>query len=91
MGDSRDDLMGAPGRGPVMAFLSWTAKDGLYGIDSSGGLNRGTDGGTTWKKVSTLPGGRPQALTAVAAEHGLAATRTGVFEKRLAVTSSGGP
>ncbi|GAA2427278.1 F510_1955 family glycosylhydrolase [Streptomyces coeruleofuscus] len=89
----------APGRGPVMAFLSWTAKDGLYGIDSSGRLNRSTDGGTTWKKVSTVPGGRPQALTAVGAEHVLAATRTGVFEsedggrtfkKRLAVTSSGG-
>ncbi|MGW0367728.1 hypothetical protein ACWDZW_02080 [Streptomyces coeruleorubidus] len=42
-----------------MVFLSWTAKDGLYGIDSSGGLNRSTDGGTTWKNVSTLPGGRP--------------------------------
>ncbi|MFF5519737.1 beta propeller repeat protein [Streptomyces coeruleorubidus] len=82
-----------------MAFLSWTAKGGLCGIDSSGGLNRSTDGGTTWKKVFTLHGGRPQALTAVGAEHVLAATRTGVFEskdggrafeKRLAVTSRGG-
>jgi photosystem II stability/assembly factor-like uncharacterized protein len=89
----------APGKEPVLAFLSWTAKDGLYGIDTSGGLNRSTDGGTTWKRVSTVPGGRPQALTAVGAEHVLAATQTGVFEskdggrtfkKRLAVTSSGG-
>jgi photosystem II stability/assembly factor-like uncharacterized protein len=89
----------APGKEPVMALLSWTTKDGLYGIDTSGGLNRSTDGGTTWKRVSTVPGGRPQALTAVGAEHVLAATQTGVFEsrdggrtfkKRLAVMSSGG-
>jgi photosystem II stability/assembly factor-like uncharacterized protein len=87
------------GQKPVMALLSWSTKDALYGIDMSGGLNRSTDGGTTWKKVSTVPGGRPQALTAVAAEHVLAATQTGVFEskdggktfkERLAVTSSGG-
>ncbi|MET9682870.1 WD40/YVTN/BNR-like repeat-containing protein [Streptomyces coeruleorubidus] len=26
----------AQGQEPLMAFLSWTAKDGLYGIDSSG-------------------------------------------------------
>lgn len=89
----------AQGQGPVMSFLSWTANDGLYGIDTSGGLNRSTDGGTTWQKASTVPGGQPQALTAVGAEHVLAATQTGVFEskdggktftKRLAVTSSGG-
>jgi photosystem II stability/assembly factor-like uncharacterized protein len=89
----------AKGQGPVMAFLSWTAKDGLYGIDTSGGLNRSTDGGTTWEKVSTVPGGQPQALTAVGAEHVLAATQTGVFEskdggktfkERMAVASSGG-
>lgn len=89
----------AEGEGPVMAFLSWTSKDGLYGIDTSGGLNRSTDGGTTWEKVSTVPGGQPQALTAVGAEHVLAATQTGVFEskdggktfkERMAVASSGG-
>ncbi|MBC7272916.1 MAG: exo-alpha-sialidase, partial [Streptomyces sp.] len=69
------------------------------GIDPAGVLNRSDDGGSTWKKVSTLPGGRPQALTAVGAEHVLAATRDGVYEpkdggttfrERLAVESSGG-
>ncbi|MGP4011674.1 F510_1955 family glycosylhydrolase [Streptomyces sp. 4N124] len=89
----------APAQQPVMAFLSWSTKDALYGIDTSGGLNSSADGGITWKKISTVPGGRPQALTAVAPEHVLAATETGVFEskdggttfkKRLAVTSSGG-
>ncbi|MGN9761956.1 F510_1955 family glycosylhydrolase [Streptomyces sp. SD31] len=89
----------AQGQKPVMAFLSWSTKDALYGIDMSGGLNRSTDGGTTWKRVSTVPGGQPQALTSVAAEHVLAATQTGVFEskdggrtfkERMAVTSRGG-
>ncbi|MFI2629074.1 hypothetical protein ACH5A2_01525 [Streptomyces collinus] len=45
-----------------------------------------------------MPGGRPRALTAVDAEHILAATQTGVYEskdggnsftKRLAVETSG--
>ncbi|MFD0503365.1 WD40/YVTN/BNR-like repeat-containing protein [Streptomyces chiangmaiensis] len=70
------------GKQPVMAFLSWTAKEALYGIDTSGGLNRSTDGGATWKSVSTLPGGQPQALTAVDAEHVLVATWDGVYESK---------
>ncbi|GGU44577.1 F510_1955 family glycosylhydrolase [Streptomyces coeruleorubidus] len=86
------------GEKPVMAFLSWAAKDALYGIDASGGVHRSSDGGGTWKKVATVPGGQPQALTAVDAEHILAATQTGVYEskdggktftKRLAVESNG--
>ncbi|MFF7642971.1 F510_1955 family glycosylhydrolase [Streptomyces canus] len=89
----------AGGKRPVLAYLSWQAKGALYGIDTSGGLNRSADGGTTWKKLATVPGGQPQALTAVGAEHILAATQTGVYEskdggktfiERLAVESSGG-
>ncbi|WNZ07678.1 hypothetical protein [Streptomyces sp. 11x1] len=83
----------------MLAFLSWKTADVLYGIGPAGDLNHSTDGGTTWKKVSTVPGGPPQALTAVGAEHVLAATQDGVheskdggktFRKRLAVESSGG-
>lgn len=89
----------AAGKQPVMAFLSWPAENALYGIDTSGALHRSTDGGSTWKKLATVPGGQPQALTAVGAEHVLAATQTGVYEskdggktfdRRLAVESSGG-
>ncbi|WP_413105742.1 F510_1955 family glycosylhydrolase [Streptomyces sp. Inha503] len=87
------------GKQPVMAFLSWKAKNALYGIDTSGGLSRSTDGGATWKKLATVPGGQPQALTAVDTGHILAATQNGVYEskdggktftRRLAVESSGG-
>ncbi|MFE2188142.1 F510_1955 family glycosylhydrolase [Streptomyces sp. NPDC059455] len=89
----------AEGRQPVMAFLSWKATNALYGIDTSGRLSRSTDAGTTWKKLATVPGGQPQALTAVDAQRVLAATQSGVYEskdggktftKRLAVESSGG-
>lgn len=54
----------APGKGPVMAFISWAKDDTLYGIDPTGGLNSST-GGTTWRKTATVPGGQPQALTVV--------------------------
>ncbi|WP_434594108.1 F510_1955 family glycosylhydrolase [Streptomyces sp. A5-4] len=89
----------ATGKQPVMAFVSWAAKDALYGIDTAGGLHRSSDGGTNWVKTSTVPGGGPQAFTAVDAQRLLAATQDGVYEskdggktfsKRLAVESSSG-
>lgn len=71
-----------PGAEPLMAYLSWAEPDALYGIDPVGGLHRSTDGGKTWKKAGTVPGGQPQALTAVDADRVLAATQDGVYETR---------
>lgn len=70
------------GSEPGLAFLSWTKPAALYGIDPAGGLHRSTDNGTTWKKSGTVPGGQPQALTAVNADRILAATQDGVYESR---------
>ncbi|GHE38728.1 F510_1955 family glycosylhydrolase [Streptomyces lavendulocolor] len=87
------------GTEPVLFFLSWAKTDGLYGIDPAGGLHRSTDSGATWKKAGTVPGGKPQALTAVDADRVLAATQDGVYEtrdggktftKRLPVTEAAG-
>lgn len=72
----------APGAEPVMAFLSWAESKALYGVDPGGTLSRSTDGGSTWTKVGTLPGGQPQALTAVGSQRVLAATQDGVYESR---------
>lgn len=89
----------ADGAKPVLWFVSWAAPDALYGIDGSGALHRSTDSGATWKKAGTVPGGQPQALTAVDAQRVLAATQDGVYEskdggttfaKRLEVESAGG-
>ncbi|NBE50128.1 F510_1955 family glycosylhydrolase [Streptomyces boluensis] len=77
----------AKGKRPAMAFLSWTAEDALYGIDPSGALHRSSDGGETWKKAGTVPGGRPQALTAVSSDRLLAATESGVYESKDGGTS----
>ncbi|MFE1246897.1 F510_1955 family glycosylhydrolase [Streptomyces sp. NPDC058766] len=70
------------GSGRVLAFLSWPAADALYGVDPEGGLHRSGDGGATWHRTGTVPGGQPQALTAVDARHVLAATQDGVYESR---------
>ncbi|MEU2266675.1 F510_1955 family glycosylhydrolase [Streptomyces olindensis] len=70
------------GSGQVLAFLSWPAADALYGVDLAGGLHRSTDNGATWQKTGTVPGGRPQALTAIDAGRILAATQDGVYESR---------
>lgn len=87
------------GEQPVTAFLSWPAEDALYGIGTTGELRLSGDGGSTWTTLATVPGGQPQALTAVGTKHVLAATQTGVYEskdggrtftKRLAVEATGG-
>ncbi|MEU1570241.1 F510_1955 family glycosylhydrolase [Streptomyces collinus] len=70
------------GSGEVLAFLSWPAADALYGVDLAGGLHRSTDNGGTWKKTGTVPGGQPQALTAIDAKRVLVATQEGVYESR---------
>ncbi|WP_274560838.1 F510_1955 family glycosylhydrolase [Streptomyces spiramyceticus] len=87
-----------PGAEPVMALLSWPKTDALYGVDPSGELNRSTDGGATWKSSGDVPGGGPQALTAVDSNRVIVATQDGIYEtrdagktftKRLPVSSSG--
>ncbi|WP_338895523.1 exo-alpha-sialidase [Streptomyces sp. TG1A-60] len=70
------------GAGPVQAFVSWSAGKSLFGIGTSGKLSSSADGGRSWKELTTVPGGQPQALTAVNADHILAATMTGVYESR---------
>jgi len=70
------------GDGDVLAYLSWPKPDAQFGIDLAGGVHRSTDSGGTWKKTGTVPGGRPQALTALDATHILAATQDGVYESR---------
>ncbi|WP_030544141.1 F510_1955 family glycosylhydrolase [Streptomyces albus] len=73
------------GREPMLTHLSWArgAKgEALYGIAPDGVVHHSTDGGKSWKKAGTVPGGQPQALTAVDAERVLAATQGGVYESR---------
>ncbi|MFF7774920.1 F510_1955 family glycosylhydrolase [Streptomyces tanashiensis] len=66
----------------VLAYVSWAAPDALFGIDPDGVLFRGTGGGSSWTRVATVPGGAPQALTAVDAGRLLVATQDGVYESR---------
>lgn len=67
---------------PLIAYLDWGAPGALYGIDVEGVLLRSADDGATWEEAGTVPGGQPQALTAVDADHILAATMDGVYESR---------
>ncbi|WP_137990799.1 F510_1955 family glycosylhydrolase [Streptomyces vilmorinianum] len=85
-----------PGEGPGMEYLSWASPGSLFGIDFTGALSLSSDGGSTWRKTATVPGGQPQALTAVDDRHLLAATQDGIYEsqdagktftKRLSVES----
>lgn len=62
-------------------FVSWPAEKSLFGIDTSGKLSTSADG-KTWQQLTAVPGGESKALTAVSADHILAATTTGVYESR---------
>ncbi|MCF6522843.1 F510_1955 family glycosylhydrolase [Streptomyces sp. JJ36] len=86
------------GRQPLLAFVSWAGQRGLYGLGPDGVLRRSSDGGRSWEVTGRVPGGAPQALTAVSADRVLAATGDGVYEsrdggatftRRLAVASGG--
>lgn len=68
------------GSGDVMAYLSWPTADALYGIDLSGGLHLSADGGAHWRRIGTVPGGQPEALTAYRDGRVLAATQDGVYD-----------
>ncbi|MFD0367967.1 F510_1955 family glycosylhydrolase [Streptomyces sp. NPDC127114] len=70
------------GQGPGMEFLSWASPHSLFGVDFTGALSVSSDGGTNWTKTAVVPGGQPQALTAVDEQHILAATQDGVYESR---------
>jgi hypothetical protein len=45
--------------GAPQVLLSWPTAGALYAIDPAGTLSISADGGTTWKTISTLPGGQP--------------------------------
>ncbi|MFJ3954759.1 hypothetical protein SLV14_004690 [Streptomyces sp. Je 1-4] len=48
------------GAGPVMAYLSWTKPDALYGIDPTGALHRSTDGGAPGRRPPPSPAVSPK-------------------------------
>ncbi|GAA2769527.1 F510_1955 family glycosylhydrolase [Streptomyces showdoensis] len=97
---STDDgrTFGRPLSGQLVAYVSWGAPDALFGVDPDGVLLRSADSGATWRRVSTVPGGAPQALTALDARRLLVATQDGVYEsvdggtsftRRMTVASGG--
>ncbi|MFF4871450.1 F510_1955 family glycosylhydrolase [Streptomyces sp. NPDC000961] len=71
-----------PGERPGTEYLSWGSPSALFGIDFTGALSISSDGGATWDKTATVPGGQPQALTAVDERHILAATQDGIYESQ---------
>jgi len=71
-----------PGNGQVQLLLAWPAAATLYGLDPAGTLSVSADGGATWRTVGNMPGGQPQAFTAVDQRRLLAATTTGIHESR---------
>ncbi|MBW0106384.1 exo-alpha-sialidase [Pseudonocardia sp. KRD-291] len=56
---------GAP-TGPQLTNLSWANDGVVYGISLDGRLFASADRGASWQQTGAAPGGRPQALTAIA-------------------------
>ena len=68
--------------GPQLTYLSWAPDGAAYGLDLDATLHVSTDRGATWQPRGTIPGGRPQAITALGAGRVLAATAGGIYELR---------
>ena len=64
--------------GPQVAYVSWAPDGTVRGLDLGSTVHTSVDGGTTWTPAGTVPGGRPQAVTATSGGL-LAATAGGVF------------
>lgn len=65
--------------GPQLAYLSWSPGGALYGLAPDAALYSSGDGGASWQRLGTVPGGRPQALTAVDQNQILIATAGGLY------------
>ncbi|MDD7966151.1 F510_1955 family glycosylhydrolase [Actinomycetospora lemnae] len=68
--------------GPQLVFLSWAPDGELYGLAPDARVFSSADGGSTWLARGSVPGGRPQALTAVGEGRVLAAAAAGIHESR---------
>lgn len=64
--------------GPELGYVSWAPDGTVHGLDLGSTVHTSADGGTTWTPAGTVPGGRPQAVTATS-DGLLAATAGGVF------------
>lgn len=75
---------GAPS-GPQLAYLSWAPDGTIHGLDVGSTVFTSSDGGMSWEQAGTVPGGRPQALTATG-DLLLAATAGGVYRSADGIT-----
>lgn len=64
--------------GPVLAYISWAPGGTAVGIGPDGSVFTSSDAGSTWQRSGSVPGGRPQAITATA-DAVLAATAGGIY------------
>lgn len=70
-----------PPQAPVVVFVAWSSKGQIYGLAADGTVHSSTPT-TTWVRVGSVPGGRPQALGAASDGRVLVATAGGIYESR---------